>query len=109
MPISLAASLRRQADACLRMAKLTTDEVFRAELVSTADWLCEKADRFETPDADLSSAAQRADQCLVHDHSSAALPTCTPIRDADPIRLSRRGAALPQPLKAAQAEASRGS
>jgi hypothetical protein len=62
MPISLAASLRRQADACLRMAKLTTDEVFRAELVGTADWLCEKADRFETPDADLSAAAQRADQ-----------------------------------------------
>jgi hypothetical protein len=49
MPISLAASLRRQADACLRMAKLTTDEVFRAELVSTADWLCEKADRFAPP------------------------------------------------------------
>jgi hypothetical protein len=49
MPISLAASLRRQADECLRIAKLTTDEMYRAELVNTATWLHEKADRFDTP------------------------------------------------------------
>jgi hypothetical protein len=88
MPISLAASLRRQADECLRIAKLTTDEVFRAELVSTADWLCEKADRFETPDADLSSAAQRADQpsmpCARSQFGGAAYMHTYPRRRSNP-------------------------
>jgi hypothetical protein len=49
MAISLVASLRRQADECLRIAKLTTDEMYRAELVSTAVWLHEKANRFDLP------------------------------------------------------------
>jgi hypothetical protein len=38
------------------LAKLTTDEAFRGELVSTADWLRERADRFEIVEAEIPSA-----------------------------------------------------
>ena len=47
MPAGVALSLRQQAEECLRVARITTDEAVRMELLTAAAWLHEKAERIE--------------------------------------------------------------
>ncbi len=47
MPSQVAASLRKQAEECLIVARRTSDPVVRMELLAAASWLHQKAAKIE--------------------------------------------------------------